>query len=444
MLQKELFILAHQCGDASFYPTYKKMIQDQWKPYDELRHEQEGRLRNLIKFSYENIPYYHNLFKSLNRTPGDIRTINDLEKLPILTKEIIKEHWGEFKPAKLSSMKYYSQATGGSTGTPMQYRLSKFDRFMGGALLYRGWGYGGYELGDKMVFLAGSSLDVGTKSHLVKKIHEVSRNIRMLSSFDMGGPQMQRYADILGSFRPRFIRGYASSIYFFARWLEEKQISIPAPEGVFTTSEKLFPHMRKKISDIFDCDVYDNYGLNDGSISAFECSEHTGLHIDMERGLMEVIDDDGSQIEQGEGQILATSLHNYAMPFIRYVTGDKGSLLDEPCSCGRDYPLLKEVAGRQQEMLVTPEGKHIHGEFFTHIFWEVPKVKEFQIVQASSEKLIIKLVTEPDFNEANLESIKETIRLRSRGWDVEFRFVDSIDRSHAGKYKFVINEVSNV
>lgn len=441
MLHKGLFILAHQCGDTSFYPTYKKMIQNQRRPYSELKYDQEKQLRHLIIYSYENIPYYNTLFKNLDLKPEDIRTIKDLEKLPILTKGIIKEHWKEFSPEKHSSMKFYNQATGGSTGTPMWYRLSKQDRFLGGALLYRGWGYGGYELGDKMVFLAGSSLDVGTRSYLVTKVHEASRNIKKLSSFDMGEVEMRRYADVLSSFRPCFVRGYASSIYFFARWLEENHISIPAPEGVFTTAEKLFPHMRKKIGDIFNCDVYDNYGLNDGSISAFECSEHTGLHVDMERGLLEVVGSDGSQVEYGKGQILATSLHNYAMPFIRYATGDEGSLLGEPCSCGRAYPILKEIVGRQQEMLITPEGKHIHGEFFTHIFWEIPKVKEFQIVQVTSDKIIVKLVTEPGFNATDLERIKEVIKKRSQGWNVEFQFVDVIERSGAGKYKFIINEI---
>ncbi|HQD27596.1 MAG TPA: hypothetical protein PKV78_13775, partial [Methanoculleus thermophilus] len=134
MFHKGLFILAHQCGDTSFYPAYKKLVRNQWKPYDELKRDQEKHLRHLIKFSYENVPYYRNLFKDLGLLPGDIRTIEGLEKLPFLTKDIIKEHWEGFKPVNLSSMKYYSHATGGSTGTPFTYRISKRDRFLGGAL----------------------------------------------------------------------------------------------------------------------------------------------------------------------------------------------------------------------------------------------------------------------------------------------------------------------
>jgi len=444
MFRKGLFVLAHQCGDPSFYSTYKRLVQNQWRPYEELKANQEKQLRHLIEFSYENVPYYRNLFEGLKLSPGDIRTVEDLEKLPILTKDIIKEHWEELKPVNLLSMKYYKRATGGSTGTPMQYRLSKNDRFLGGAILYRGWGYGGFELGDKMVILAGSSLDVGKKSFLSAKFHETARNIRKLSSFDMGESEMREYSQTINSFKPKFIRGYASSIYFFARWLEENQVSVPSPEGVLTTAEKLFPHMRKTIGDVFDCNVYDNYGLNDGGISAYECPEHTGLHIDTERSILEVVDGDGLAVDSGEGQILATSLHNYAMPFIRYTTGDEGFLLDEPCACCRGYPLLKEVLGRQQEMLVTPEGKHIHGEYITHIFWEIPHVKEFQVVQKEINQLTFNVVPEEGFDEKSLDYVRSVISSRSKGWNIDFQFVDAIDRSQAGKYKFIINEVADV
>lgn len=190
MLRKGIFIFAHQIGDRNFYPTYKRLIQNQWKSYEELKEEQEKQLRNMIDFAYKNVPYYHKLFDDLKLDPDDIKKVEDLKKLPILTKEIIKQNWDDFKPANLNKIKYSEPATGGSTGTPFKYRLSKFDRFMSGAMLYRGWGYAGYELGDKMVFLAGASLDIGTKSYLAKRVHEIARNIKKLSSFDMGGRQV--------------------------------------------------------------------------------------------------------------------------------------------------------------------------------------------------------------------------------------------------------------
>jgi phenylacetate-CoA ligase len=441
MFHRQLFILAHEVGDRNFYSIYKKLIQNQRKSYEELKEEQEKQLKHMINFAYKNVPYYHNLFDNLKLVPEDIIKVEDLQRLPILTKEIIKSNWEDFKPVNLNKMKYYEWATGGSTGTPFKYRLSKFDRFLSGALLYRGWGYGGYELGDKMVFLAGSSLDIGKKSYLVKRVHEIVRNIKKFSSFDMGEKEMREYVNILNSFKPKFIRGYASSIYFFVKWIEENNLEIYQPLSVLTTAEKLHPHMKEKIGTILNCEVYDAYGLNDGGVTAYECSEHCGLHIDIERSIMEIADKEGNMLETGEGKILATSLYNYSMPFIRYDTGDLGTISNDICSCGRGYRLLKKVIGRQQEILKTPEGKYIHGEFFTHIFWEIEQVKEFQIIQEKLDKITIRIAYEKDFDEKQLDKIREIIRKRSEGWNVEFKFVDNIERTESGKYKFILNLV---
>lgn len=445
MIRKELFILAHELGDISFYSTYKRIMKSQWKPYEELKIEQEKQLRQMIAFCYENVPYYRSLFKSLHLLPKNIATIEDLEKLPILTKDIIKKRWEEFTPFHLSSMNYQNRATGGSTGTPLSYRLSRQDRFLGGAIQYRGWGAGGYGLGDKMLILAGSSLGINSKSKINKKAHEIARNMVKLSSFDMNETEMLRYADILNHFQPKYIRGYASSLHFFATWLENNDISVPSPNAVFTTSEKLFPYMRETISRVFSSEVYDGYSLNDGGVSASECPEHTGLHIDTERSIMEVVDGDGLAVDSGEGQILATSLHNYAMPFIRYATGDETVITEDFCGCGRRSRLLEQIIGRSVDFLITPDGKYIHGWFFLYIFWEYCKgVKEYQVVQKTSKNIEIKMVIEDDFDEEQLDRIREIVAKRSPDWDIEFKHVDAIERTGAGKYKFIINEVSHV
>jgi phenylacetate-CoA ligase len=311
-------------------------------------------------------------------------------------------------------------------------------------LLYRGWGYAGYKIGDKMCLIGGSSLDIGKKSDFKRILDEYLRNIRKFSSFDFDEKNLTKYGKIMETFRPKYLYGYASSIYFFSKWLEIDGISINPLLGVLTTAENLFPHMRRNIESVFRCKVFNAYGLNDGGVSAFECGEHIGLHIDTERSIMEVVDDYGQAIEQGEGQIVATSLFNYAMPFIRYNTGDEGVLLDETCPCGRGYPLLKKVLGRQQEILVTPEGKHIHGEYISHIFWGISHIREFQVVQKKIDQLTFYIVPEDGFDEKSLDYIRSVISSRSKGWNLDFRFVDKIDRTRGGKYKFIINEVVHV
>jgi phenylacetate-CoA ligase len=201
--------------------------------------------------------------------------------------------------------------------------------------------------------------------------------------------------------------------------------------------------MREKLKKVFNCEVYDGYGLNDGGVTAFECPEHSGMHIDTERGILEVVDSAGKQIEQGEGRIIGTTLHNYALPFLRYDTGDIGHLLADECSCGRGYPLLKEICGRTGDLLVTPEGKTINSLFFAYIFDDIQSVREYQVVQEKQDKILIRITPTRGFDQRQLPEIVRLIKTRSSGWEVEFDLVDHIDKTGAGKYKYVINKIAN-
>lgn len=149
---------------------------------------------------------------------------------------------------------------------------------------------------------------------------------------------------------------------------------------------------------------------------------------------MEVVDDEAHQMNHGIGQILATSLYNYAMPFIRYDTGDNGHIIEDVCDCGRRYPLLKEIAGRTTDILFTPEGKNVYGWFFLYIFWDYGKgIKKYQVVQETLKRIAIKIVPEEGFNESQFDCIREVVSKRSPEWDIEFKYVDTIERSRAGK-----------
>lgn len=444
MLGKLKFIISHSIGDVRFYPTYRDAKISEWKSFEELKDLQEKQLRKMVEFAFKNVPYYHDLFKRLNLTPDDLRTIEDLTKLPILNKRMIIDNWNDFKPINLNKMRYYNRTTGGSTGTPFRYRLSKYDRFLAGALLYRGWGYNGYELGDRMIFLSGTSLGLEVKSSINTKLNEMVRNIKKLSSFDMDEAGMREYIDIIFRLKPKFIRGYPSALFFLAEWAEENNIELPEIKAIFTTSECLYPYYREKISNIFNCDVYDTYGLLDGGISAYECSEHRGLHIDTERSIMEVVDENGGQLDDGEGSILATSLHNYSMPLIRYDTGDLGAIIEDNCSCGRKSKLLKGLVGRSADILITPEGKSVHGWFFLYIFMEYFKgVREYQVIQEELDRIVIKIVPDADFDISQLDKIRELISRKSSEWIIEFKLVEKIERTKAGKYRFIINKLGS-
>lgn len=441
-LRRTVFILAHELAEPTFWDTYRYLTINQWRKCNVLEEEQNAKLRQSLTTAYENVPYYHRLFRNLSLKPEDIRGVDDLKRLPILTKDEIRRNSDAFQPDNLRSMRFYNWATGGSCGDPLQYRLLKSDRFMAGALLYRGWGYAGYELGDGMVFLGGSSIGVGVGTRLSNTMQEMVRNIKKLSSFDMDDSSIREYISTIASRRPKYIYGYASSLLLISKKVTENGKRPPPPKAIFSTAERLSREMRSTIENAFGCNVFDIYGTNDGGVSAFECKAHSGLHIDTERAVMEIVDEDGTPKEEGEGRIIATSLGNYAMPFVRYDTGDIGYKLSDRCSCGREYPLLREIVGRQQEFVVTPEGKRVHGEFFSHLFWNVAGVEQFQVIQSSRERLLVTIVPTAAFDPTQVEDLRRAIRTKSEKWVVDIRIADAIDGTRAGKYRFVVNEMN--
>jgi phenylacetate-CoA ligase len=443
MLDRLKFVAAHEVGHGGFYPDYLRLKQNERRPLEVLKAEQKVALRRMLQYAGDNVPYYRRLFRILNFDPSNFRNLEELQQLPILTKETVKNHYDELVSSRIRRIPHIEETTGGSTGTPMKYLVSQRDRMLGGALLYRGWGYAGYELGDRMVFLAGMSLGVDPRRQLLKSAHEFFRNIRKLSTLSMGEQEMQGFVDVIQSFRPRFIRGYASSVYAFARWALHNDVRLPPAKAVFTTSEKLYPRMRDTIAGVFSCDVFDGYGLYDGGLTAFECAEHRGMHIDMERSVMELVADDGQQLESGQGRIIATSLANYAMPLIRYDTNDIGIVSPDPCPCGRPYPLLREICGRSGDFLYTPEGRAVHSLLFAYIFDELPWVKEYQVVQERLDRITIRVIPDAGFDERKLENARALIQKQSETWNVDFSVVSHIEKTRSGKYKYIINNMIN-
>lgn len=409
------------------------------KDYSVLLEEQDAQLREAVSFAYEYVPYYHELFDKINIHPRDIKTRKDLEYLPILSKQEIKDHYLDFTPKNLSDQKYFDNRTSGSTGNPLKYRYTRYDRVLGGCLVYRGWSIAGYELGDKMVFLSGIALGLNYKNKVIKKFHETTRNIKKLSSYAMDEKSLRNYHKIINEFKPKFIRGLPSSLFLFAHWLEENHLPIYSPLAVFTTAEKLFPYMREKLENVFNCSIFDGYGLNDGGVSCYELSDHSGMRIDTERAVLEIVDDEGKQVINGAGRIIATSLHNDALPFIRYDTGDIGEIIVNPDGTH----ILTEIIGRQDQMLQTPEGKFIHGTFFDILLRDLDGIRKFQVVQEDLYHLTIKIVPEENFDKTQFGIVTKLIRQYSQEWQVNFELVDEIKATWAGKYQYVINRLNN-
>ncbi len=445
MLHKSLFILGHTLKYRDFMKCYNFVKKNEYESRENLKRYQEKKLEKSIQFSYDNVPYYHKLFKSLNLKPEDIQSIEDLQKLPILTKEVIRNNQKDFVPLNLKDQKYVVRTTGGSTGVPLQYRLSMQDGALAFDILYANWGYAGYELGDKVAVIAGSSLIPSIKSKIIGSIKAFMMNFKEYSSFDLSEKYMDNIVIGLNKFKPKYLKGFPSSMYLFAKHIKNRDLKIDfQPEAVFTTAEVLFNSQRELIESLFNCEVFDQYGLNDGGVTAFECGMHKGLHIDMIRSIMEIVDENGNQLGvDKEGKILATSLHNFAIPFIRYDTGDLGIVSDKKCVCGRELPLLKKIIGRNTDVLEFPDNMVVSGAAVVDMFkYFSDKIREYQVVQKKQNEILIRIVKDATYSKNDSELIIKAFQGHvSTNIEINIEFVDRIETTKEGKWKFIIREV---
>ncbi len=423
---------------SSVITHYRELMETQWWSHDDLAAMQLEQLRRLLAFSYAHVPYYHELFDALGLEAASVTSVGDLQRLPILTKQTIKQHRAKLQLIDRKGLRYEHGSTGGSTGEPLQYLMTIEDLTRGIALLHRGWSYGGYSPGDRMAKIAGSSLVPTVQSALHRWAVSLLRNVRSYSTYGMSSEMLMRYTRSLNDFKPKFLRGYASSIYTVASFIRERDLTVKfRPRAVFTTAEKLLEGQRRVIEEVFGTEVFDNYGLNDGGVSAYECEQHNGMHIDMERAILEVVDENGCQVIGRPGRILATSLHNYAMPFIRYDTGDIGVMDYCCCSCGRRLPLLKDLVGRTTDVLEV-NGRKIGSPVLTVLLGKFD-IEQYQIVQESADSLTCRIVRGVGYTKRDEEAIRKSLTSHLGPVDIIFDYATSLNVEAGTKHKFIID-----
>ena len=421
----------------------KELEETQWWSPEQLRELQNKKLRALIKHAYENVPYYHRIFEERGLSDKDIQTVEDLPKLPILTKNDIRQNFSDLVVRDSKKYKPFLNATSGSTGEPLQYYVTMDVASINWAGEFRGWGWAGYKLGDKRATLGGSSLIANKPPTLFERVRRrVERNLP-LSAVDMNEAKMALYAKQLSEYKPKFVYGYPSAVYIFAGYLRKAGINNIQLQAIFTTAEMLLPQHRQTIEEQFGCKVFDQYGCYDGGPQALECSTHQGYHISAEKAIMEFVDENGNPVSpRHPGEIITTDLHNYAMPFIRYTVGDMGTLAEEQCPCGRGLPLMKSIEGRTTDLIVFSNGVTLSGPALTLVFKDC-HIRQYQVIQEAKDKLIIKVIKADGYTDQDTEHFLGIIRAHAgEGIKIETEFVDEIPTTKAGKYRFIISKVS--
>ena len=456
--RKVIIPLGDKIKGRNLHGEFANALRTQWLSEEELLRLQNDKLRKLLEHAYLNVPYYTRVFNERGLKPQDIRSRADLVKLPILTKEIIKEYHDELISKDIDKRQALDGSTGGSTGTPMRFKedLDTWNKLRG--LNFRGWTWAGFNVGEKLFTLAGNSLvakNTGGRKMLIKNMYDriIMRNNKH-DCTDITPKAMKNHYEDMMKYKPRGIRGYASSLYFLAKYIDDNDLPVPNVKVVFTTGEKLHPKYRYKIQQVFHAPVFDGYGASDGGVTAHECYMHEGLHIGEEHCVLEIVDNDGRVLPNGEvGYVITTDLNNYVFPFIRYKVGDLAYIKKELCSCGRKHRLLGEVIGREGKAIYNKQGRpyssividnmmfkdlDIHTEECQRLY---EKMDRFQIRQDKDGDLRI-LIKPVNSHEplSTFDYIKENYNRYFPESKVEIEFVDDIPPLSSGKEDYCVSE----
>jgi phenylacetate-CoA ligase len=428
------------------YGRYAALLEEsQWWPTTELQILQMRKLTALLKHTYVHVPFYRRRFDEVGLRPEHIQSPADMVALPFLTKRDIQDNLEDLVARDVDRRRLVENHTGGSTGLPLTFYQDAEFCAWGDADKLRNYRMAGYQLGMRWAFLWGSDYDAAVHKGWRGRLQDrVIYNTLWINTFDLTLDTLVTAAEKLAYFQPQIIVAYVSSATLLARVVRDRRVSGIRPRAIQTSAEVLTPDDRALLQETFGCEIFDRYGCREVNNIAHECSAHRGLHILAENNLVEIVDANGHPALPGTvGRVVVTNLNNQAMPLIRYEVGDMAIPADQLCECGRKLPLLHSIAGRKVDVITSPSGKMLHGEFFTHLFYKIKGVYQFRVIQETRTDLHVQLVPGPRFDQQEaLAFLESTIRQHGDpAFRVQFELCTYLPPAPSGKHRFTISHV---
>ena len=433
MHKKQIRLLAQAHG----YAIYWKFLRHS-RSWDAARRNEYilRQLKQTLVRAYEGTRHYREAFDAAGFDPRrDFRGPEDLRKLPLLTKQHVREDYEALVDRRFMAGSVLAE-TSGTTGQPLRMRLNERYIAFDDATMFRYWAMAGYRFRSRFVALR--SYVPKTESDPLWYVKK-SQNCLFMSAYHLTPRNAKDYVDAVLKFDPEFIRGYPSSLSVFAEYAYPYRERLKGVRGLFTASETLTPGERLTIERTFGKKLFDWYGMTEPVAIITENQEHTGMEVNWEYGFVEFVP--SSDLPPGEFRLVATSFHNPVMPFIRYDTGDIVRLGEgapkDGCFALENYPpLIQSIAGRKDECIVTPDGRRLPSVNFYSLFRDQTEVLKFQLVQYGLSDLVVKLTLRPDVKNPApvLDSLRAGLGIRVGSQvRIDFELTDKFITNADGK-----------
>ena len=406
------------------YPIIRPYIKEVDRLYtmnaEELKQRNEKRFLEIFRRAYDKSPFYHKLYTEEGIRKEDITCLEDIKKLPVITKDMVKKHADEM--LTIPRWQVIRANTSGTTGTPLKIYESWPSIWWTQAYTYCSRKRDGFTYGQPLVSLRGHL----NRNQTSLKIH--LSNTLFLSSYNINSNTVEQYYKKIVMFQPIAIEGYPSSLYSLALFLKDAELELNIPI-TFTSSETLLDYQRDLIEERLGTEIYDRYSMTERTIFLVESHNHAGYYEAPGFSINEYIDD-------GE---ICTSLINDAFPLIRYRSNDIMEI--EEATDENPQIVVKRVNGRKEDYLHCKDGSRILRLDF--IFKGVKHVKMSQLVQDKEGVLSVRVVPEKDFTDDDRNRIEQNIIARMGAGNIDFRIEliteNEIQLTPRSKYEFIIN-----
>ncbi len=425
----------------STFRYWRDLERSQWSSPDCLRRLQGQKLRDLLTHAYRNVPFYRARFDEA----GVGGALDDpwaaLSRLPTLSKADIRQSLSDIVWRDAPGGVYESH-TGGSTGEPLTFYFDRRRQAFDQAARLRTHRWFGVQPGDREMYLWGSPIERQRHAGF-RRLRDSLFNHCLLDAFNLSPAHLDSYLDRWDRLRPVCLFGYPSSIVRFAEHAKarNRRLDTRALRAVFVTGEVCYDHDRAVIANYFDVPVADSYGSRDAGFIAHQCPQGR-MHITAENIIVEILREGGSRESATAemGEIVITHLDAYAMPLIRYRTGDIGRLRRGRCTCGRGLPIMDVVQGRSTDFLCLPDGNVRHALSIIYPLRETKGVRQFRVVQDEDLRVCVEVVCDEQAARLTAEAVAGRVRpVLGNRIDLEVRFVESLSPNAAGKHRYVIS-----
>jgi phenylacetate-CoA ligase len=422
----------------------RALRRSQFLPAAAIAELQWNRLQAILEHAYATIPFHRNRFRQAGITPADIREPRDLLRIPPVSKQDIQQNREAMVSETVDRSRLITDRSGGSTGAPVvfYYDLDRLASRQAATIRQNEWA--GWRVGDKVALLWAAPRDIpptgGWKRSLRRRLLE---RTMILDASSLTEAKMAAFTDLLRTYRPRILLGYANTMTLYARYARERRIRDLRPAAIVCSAEVLRESDRTLIQETFDCPVFNRYGSRELAVIASECEARQGLHINAENLYVELVRNGGHAAPGETGEVIVTDLVNRVMPLIRYRIMDVAMPLAGTCSCGRGLPRIEMQEGRVTDFIVTPEGTAISGvALATYVVPNIPGLRKAQILQEEIGRVTLRAVVDEGLGAA----VADTFRGKVRGFvgdrmEIAVDIVADIPVEESGKFRFIVSSL---